>query len=46
MTTVARAGVKFMMSAFVYNLVQLRHLARNFNLAEDIKKKNKLEETS
>ena len=26
-TTVARAGMKFMMSAFVYNLVQLRHLA-------------------
>lgn len=26
-TTVARAGVKFMMSSFVYNLVQLRHLA-------------------
>jgi transposase, IS5 family len=26
-TTVARAGIKFMMSAFVYNLVQLRHLA-------------------
>jgi len=25
--TVARAGVKFMMSAFVYNLAQLRHLA-------------------
>ena len=27
-TTVARAGMKFMMSAFVYNLVQLRHLAQ------------------
>ena len=26
-TTVARAGVKFLMSAFVYNLVQLRYLA-------------------
>jgi IS5 family transposase len=26
-TTVARAGMKFMMSAFVYNMVQLRHLA-------------------
>jgi transposase, IS5 family len=26
-TTVARAGMKFMMSAFVYNQVQLRHLA-------------------
>src|SRR5271157_398456 len=28
-TTVARAGMKFMMNAFVYNLVQLRHLAHN-----------------
>jgi transposase, IS5 family len=26
-TTVARAGIKFMMNAFVYNLVQLKHLA-------------------
>jgi transposase, IS5 family len=26
-TTVARAGMKFMMSAFVYNLIQLKHLA-------------------
>ena len=28
-TTVARAGVKFMLNAFVYNLVQLKHLAHN-----------------
>jgi len=28
-TTVTRAGMKFMMSAFVYNLVQLKHLAHN-----------------
>jgi IS5 family transposase len=27
--TVARAGIKFMMSAFVYNLVQLKYLAHN-----------------
>jgi IS5 family transposase len=26
-TTVARAGIKFMMSAFVYNLIQLKYLA-------------------
>jgi len=26
-TTVARAGMKFMMNAFVYNLAQLNHLA-------------------
>jgi transposase, IS5 family len=28
-TTIARAGMKFMMSAFVYNLTQLRHLAHD-----------------
>jgi IS5 family transposase len=28
-TTVGRAGIKFMMSAFVYNMVQLKHLAHN-----------------
>jgi IS5 family transposase len=28
-TTVARAGMKFMLNAFVYNLVQLKHLAHN-----------------
>ena len=28
-TTVARAGMKFMMNAFVYNLAQLKHLAHN-----------------
>jgi IS5 family transposase len=28
-TTVARAGMKFMLNAFVYNMVQLKHLARN-----------------
>jgi len=26
-TTVARAGIKFMMDAFVYNLIQLKYLA-------------------
>jgi len=30
-TTFARAGMKFMMSAFVYNLVQLRHLVQKKN---------------
>jgi IS5 family transposase len=31
-TTVARAGIKFMMSAFVYNIVQLKHLAHNSSI--------------
>ena len=28
-TTIARAGMKFMLNAFVYNMVQLKHLAHN-----------------